>query len=221
MEEEVQTVTGEAQSTRMNTNTRMMELQRKIELLHKEEEELALAKQKEKSAITQERIEHKKTIKILEKNIELLTKDKTRLEQKIVELKTRTGGKLAIMINKEVQTVIEEDGKSSIKHNEFSNLRSYSDSLKSEIGQVSGRLNVVNEKLEETLNILKDKEVELQKFKEENERLMIENKDLKVRRVKAMAEIGKLNKLFTKHQDDSLQSKGRSHSKRFSSEAVH
>jgi chromosome segregation ATPase len=221
MEEEVQTVAGEAQSSRMSTNTKIMELQREIELLHKGEEELALAKQKEKNAIIQERVEHKKTIKILEKNIEVLTGDKTRLEQRLVELKTKTGGRLAMMIDKGVQSILEESDKPSAKHNEFSNLKSYSDSLKSEIGQMSDRLSVVNEKLEETVHTLEGKEAELQKFKVENERLIIENKDLKVRRVKAMAEISKLNKLFAKHQDDFLQSKGRSHSKRYSSEAVH
>eukprot|EP00826_Nyctotherus_ovalis_P045378 TRINITY_DN5025_c0_g5_i1.p2 TRINITY_DN5025_c0_g5~~TRINITY_DN5025_c0_g5_i1.p2 ORF type:complete len:234 (+),score=105.81 TRINITY_DN5025_c0_g5_i1:554-1255(+) len=222
MEEEVQTATGEAQTTRVNTNSRILELQKEIEMLHKEEETLALAKQKEKSAITQERVEYRKTIKILEKNIEALSKDKAALEHKLADLKSRNKGKLVSMVDRETQTAADEDRKSLIgqRRNEFSSLQSYSDSLKSEVGLVTDRLKAVSARLEQSEQDLQKKGLELELARGENEKLVVENKDLKIRRVKAMAEINKLNKLVTKYQDDSSQSKGRTCSKRYSSEAV-
>ena len=209
MEEEVQTVVGEQHTNQIKVNSRLVQLQKEVKALHKEREELLLVNQKEASHIAQERIDTKKTIQIMEKNLECLVKEKAELEEKLNQAKSRPERKFQIIVDKEVQTEF------PMKFNNDINGSNGNSSIANETDMLAEQLIQANRKLKESSQILQKNEKELQEMKSINTKLTLENVELRSRRAKAIAEMSKLAQ-----ERDSSQQRGKGRSKRYSSEAV-
>ena len=210
-------------------DTHIEKLNKENDKLEKNNEEINLLQQREANNIAQERIDNKKTIKVMERNIECLNNEKIELERKILKMRTEKGQKK--MFNIEVQTECTREV-FAIKNNEDINMnqrnmdigkmQGYINTLKSEINKTAEKLATVNKKFQESNQKLKEKNEEIKLLNDTNNKLELENTELKNRREKAIKEIERLNQLLRRnfHIESGTQSNCRNKSKRCSSETV-
>jgi len=173
----------------------LLRLQKDIEALRKENQELLLNKQKEANALMQERVNNKKSLMVLEKNITCLLNEKATLENKL-KMKMERGSKRCI--SREVQTdsirISESNFIQPVKREqEVDNIQKYANSLKNDRDQALEKLVNTNKKVEELKVVLEERVMEVKKLQSENNLLKFENIDMKKRREAATAEIKKLN----------------------------
>lgn len=211
LEEQAQSAAGECAKA---SSVRLVGLQKEIEGLRKENEELLLSKQKEANALAQERLNSKKSLMILEKNLSCLMNEKTLLENKLKNERTKIDRGNRRCASREVQT-------DSIKHKatednfaqltkrdqEIDHIQKYANSLKSDRDQALDKLSSANKKVEELTQLLSERTGEVQRLQKEANVLKFENIDLKKRREAAAAEIRKLS-VQTKKRGGAEEDKG-------------
>lgn len=196
MEERTQDVKGMSE-------VHLLKLQKEIEALRKENEELLLNKQKEANALMQERINNKKSLMILEKNIDCLFNEKAILENKLKNERMEIEKTSRRCISREVQTdniKINEGNSTQLirREQEIDNIQRYANSLKNDRDQAIEKLANANKKIEELKITLDERIIEVKKLQSENNLLKFENMDMKKRREAAITEIKKLNQQLKK-----------------------
>ena len=202
LEEQMQNAVGETRSSQTKASSLdslIAKLQKEIDDLSKENEALLLSKEKEATAIAQERLDHKKNIGVLEKSITHLNREKTELEHKLATEKPKMDRGAKKAVSKETQTdPIKKSDESELKskvgqrEDEIGKLQKYASSLKGELGQTSDKAAAANLRLEEIHKAFADKEEECKALNESIKSLKAENTDLQKRREAAATEINKL-----------------------------
>ena len=134
-------------------DTHIEKLNKENDKLEKNNEEINLLQQREANNIAQERIDNKKTIKVMERNIECLNNEKIELERKILKMRTEKGQKK--MFNIEVQTECTREV-FAIKNNEDINMNQRN----MDIGKMQGYINTLKNSVrnykESSEKLLKD-----------------------------------------------------------------
>eukprot|EP00826_Nyctotherus_ovalis_P009730 TRINITY_DN12571_c0_g3_i1.p2 TRINITY_DN12571_c0_g3~~TRINITY_DN12571_c0_g3_i1.p2 ORF type:complete len:381 (+),score=90.86 TRINITY_DN12571_c0_g3_i1:223-1365(+) len=193
LEEQAQSAAGESAKA---SSVRLVGLQKEIEGLRRENEELQLNRQKEANTLAQERLNSKKSLMILEKNVSCLMNEKTLLENKLKMKIDRSNRRCA---SKEVQTdnikykTIEDNSTITKRDQEIDHIQKYANSLKNDRDQALDKLSSANKKVEELASLLSERTAEVQRLQKETNMLKFENIDLKRRREAAAAEIKKLS----------------------------
>ncbi len=210
LEERMQDAAGRQRNTQTKASTmdeQLSKLQKEMDSLRKENESLLLAKEKEASATSQERLELRKAIDILEKNLSHLSKEKAELEHRASAERFRPDRIPRKFLHKEVQTdrshhvvVPSVDSKTpralqqprTAATEDPASVQKYAEALKGELEAVRAKFAAGNAKIEELERKLSERGKQEGTVQDEFRRIQSENVDLKKRREAATQEINKL-----------------------------
>ncbi len=217
LEEKMQNAVGKQRTSQSKASTldeQLGKLQREIETLRKDNGELLLARDREASSASQERLELRKALAVAEKTMTHLTKEKLEIERRLAMDKSRpdrAAAKRAGGVHEEVQTepmhadkaeglqrMEVQEARCAGDGKEAEKLLKYVDALKDELKTVSEKLAIAEKRVEELGKALEEKEKNGSILQGELRKQQAENADLRKRREAATHEINKLTQQLLK-----------------------
>ena len=216
MEEQTQHAIGENKTTQSKAttlDTHLISLQKTIDELQKQNEEILITKEKAVNDLIQEKIDNKKQLSSLEKKIEYLNKERVEIEKKLVIDKPKLKRGSRKYTTAETQTEIEENQSVTVikttedvkmkerlnkKEWEIARMEKCIASLKEELDNVTNKFMEANSNSIELKQALDKAVADIKVAEVEIGKLKLENDNLKKRREIAMAEMAKLNAQLSK-----------------------